>query len=426
MTKKCKFFKSLCVVLLLVPTILSLYLNASAEVKSASEVGLPDATSDSFVARGYKQGNYTKPLDKYPDKTVAIMGCGFCTTSGIDLTISGTKRDPVAVANKYIKYYVHGSGCQHAVINGILSDWGYKIQPLGASKSELAEYLKKGYIVAMISSGPMFTRAGHFLYVYGYSKRTSYTTTKGAGKDKQGRPEKECARVFTSSLTYQNSQWFTLDTIVSDGNSGANAGGPFWAVVGYDGKVAQNNSSSDTAGGDASNVSGNASDVGYINFGGNVYNEEYFTEQGETWGYNLLSMAKSDMLTVNEQKQIARWSENIKNNSTGVVGLLRTATAFFGILVTIYSLLIYFCYWLDRSNNIVDIRTMKILTFNQLELSPDDTSSFNSKNNGIKYVTHRDVILIVIIGCTLGVLIITGQIYNIVGSFWHWTNSLIR
>ena len=123
---------------------------------------------------------------------------------------------------------------------------------------------------------------------------------------------------------------------------------------------------------------------------------------------------------------IYRWSENIKNNSRGTIGFFRTLTAFLGIMITIYSLLLYMCYWLDRSNNIVDVSTLRILTFNQIQISPDDNSTFNPNQQGTKYIIHKDIILIVIIGCTIGVLIMTGKIYSIVGAFWHWTNSLIK
>ena len=430
MNKKCKFFKRLSLVIILLTTIISntsFYRVNAEELKKSTEVGLPDATASDFTAKGYKQGNYKKPLKKYPDKTVSSMGCGFCTVSGIHTTISGEKKNPYDVANKYIKYYSYGSGCQHAVINGILSEWGYTVKGIGGSKAELQKYLQKGYIVAMISKGPVYTSAGHFLYVYGYSERTSYTTTRVSGSDKEGRPKKVCARVFTSSMSFQNSHWFPLDTIVSDSRSGADAGGPFWAVVKYNGQAAENGGNGDSSDGDESSSSDDGmTGDGYIQFGGQTFNEEYFVSQDNQWGYNLVEMASSESLTVNEKTQIAKWSENIKNNSRGVVGFFRTLTAFLGILITIYSLLLYMCYWLDRSNNIVEISTLKIMTFNQIEISPDENSTFNPRQQGTKLVIHKDIVLIVFIGCTLGVLVMTGQIYNIVGAFWHWTNSLIK
>ena len=429
MIKKCKFFKRLSLVVLLLITLISCTPTTSVkadELKSASEVGLPDATSSNFTAKGYVQGAYKKPLKKYPDKTVSGMGCGFCTVCGIHTTISGEKKDPYDVANKYINYYTHGEGCKHAVINGILSKWGYTVKGIGCSKSELQKYLQKGYIVAMISKGPIFTSEGHFLYVYGYEKRTSYTTQNiTSGKDKSGREEKACARVFTSSKTHQNKQWFPLDSIVADANSGASDGGPFWAVVKYDGEAVETTGDSESS--ESADEQVATSGDGYIQFGGEVMDEEYFLPtQDNQWGYNLVTMATSENLTVNEQTQIARWSENIKNNSRGVVGFFRTLSAFLGIMITIYSLLLYMCYWLDRSNNIVDVSTLRILTFNQIQISPDDNSTFNPNQQGTKYIIHKDIIFIVIIGCTIGVLIMTGKIYSIVGAFWHWTNSLIK
>lgn len=428
MSKKCKFFKRLNIVMLLLITLISSipFTRVKADdLKKASEVGLPDATSSNFVAKGYDQFKYKDAFPGYPSKSVSSSGCGYCTVCGIHTTITGKKVNPSKVAAKYIKYYSNNAGCQHTVIKSILTDWGYTVKPLGRSKSELVKYLKKGYMVAMISSS-VFTNNGHFLYVYGYDTRTSYTTEKTMGKDKSGREETACARVFTSSLAYQNKQWFSIDTIIRGSRNYADAGGPFWAVTAYDGKVAQQTGSDKEDDSKDSDTKVASSGDGWIQFGGEVMDEEYFISSDNDWGYNLVSMAKSENLTVNEQTQVARWSENIKNNSRGVIGFFRTLTAFLGILITIYSLLLYMCYWLDRSNNIVDVSTLRILTFNQLQISPDDNSTFNPNQQGTKYVIHKDIIFVTVIGCTMGVLVMTGQIYNIVGAFWHWTNSLIK
>ena len=162
-----------------------------------------------------------------------------------------------------------------------------------------------------------------------------------------------------------------------------------------------------------------------VKVNGNVYDEDYFITTNKTLIDSPLSFPSADMMTVNEQKQIANWSENIDNEKTTVVSLLRTLIAFLGILVTIYSIFIYLAYWLDRVNNIIPIEVLPTITLGNLSISPDETSTFNPNTEGKKVVIHKDVIKIVVIGCTLGVLLMTGRIYVIISFIWQKFSSLM-
>ena len=160
-----------------------------------------------------------------------------------------------------------------------------------------------------------------------------------------------------------------------------------------------------------------------VQISGQVYDESYFLTTGLDLVDSPLLMPDKDMMTVNEQRQVAQWSENIDNNKTTVVSWLRTLIAFLGIMITIYSLLLYLAYWLDRVNNIIPFYVLPTITLGQLSISPDDTSTFNPEVQGKKVVIHKDIIKIVIIGCTLGVLLMTGQMYNIIGFIWGKISS---
>lgn len=162
-----------------------------------------------------------------------------------------------------------------------------------------------------------------------------------------------------------------------------------------------------------------------VKINGQVYDESHFLTTGLDLKDSPLLMPDKDMLTVNEQKQVANWSDNIDNQETTVVDWLRTLIAFLGILITIYSIFIYLAYWLDRVNNIIPFYVLPIITFHHLVISPDDTSSFNPEVEGQKAVIHKDIIKIVVIGCTLGVLLMTGKIYDIISFVWGKFSSLI-
>ena len=158
---------------------------------------------------------------------------------------------------------------------------------------------------------------------------------------------------------------------------------------------------------------------------GQVYDESYFLTANKDLIDSPLLMPDKDMMTVNEQTQVARWAENIDNKEVTVVNWLRTLIAFLGIMITIYSVFIYLAYWLDRVNNIIPFWVLPTITLGQLVVSPDDTSSFNPEVQGKKAVIHKDIIKIVVIGCTLGVLLMTGQIYNIIGFIWDKVHSFL-
>lgn len=162
-----------------------------------------------------------------------------------------------------------------------------------------------------------------------------------------------------------------------------------------------------------------------VKVNGRVYDETHFLTANQGLIDSPLTMPRADMMTVNEQTQVAKWSENIDNNKTTAVSWLRTLIAFLGIMITIYSLLIYLAYWLDRVNNIIPVWLLPILTFKHLVVSPDETSSFNPEVEGEKAVIHKDVIKIVIIGCTLGVLLMTGQMYKIIYFVWDKVQSIL-
>lgn len=144
--------------------------------------------------------------------------------------------------------------------------------------------------------------------------------------------------------------------------------------------------------------------------------EEYFGVYGTQLKENAISLPNADMLTVNEKKQLATWGNNIETTDEHYISFFRRVVSFVGIMITVYCLFIYLAYWLDRVNNFFDISLLNMLTLGNLELSPDEKqSTFEPTTQGRKLVNHKDVIKIVFIGCTVGVLLISGWIYKWIG-----------
>lgn len=368
-------------------------------VDSATNHNLPNATASDFKAEVYLQGsvkNCDKSYKEMKGNTLHGMGCAYCTVCGVYTSVTGKSVDVVEVCRKYApNYYVLGQGSSHSAIPDILKEYGFKTNGIGANKNNFLDYLRNGYMVCAITSS-VFTNQGHFVYFYGYKKESG----------------KEYCRVATSSRDNQNSQWFDIGTVMGSLNSGAGAGGPLWAVTEYNGSDAVENGSGETVSDADTQVDMGITEVG------SAMDEGQFAVLSN-WDTSLVTMAQKEWLSVNEQKQIATWKSNIDNNSMTYVSFMRRLISFIGIFITIWCLFFALSYYMDRVNNFFDVSMMNIVTMGRLQISPDNSSTFNKSSkevskSEIKLVNRRDVIFIVMIGCVVGVLLVSGGIYGLV------------
>lgn len=135
-------------------------------------------------------------------------------------------------------------------------------------------------------------------------------------------------------------------------------------------------------------------------------------------------------------KVLDEWKEDVafrhKNDTHGGI---RTAVALLGILLTLYSVLVYIAYQFDCINNIIDVSLLSIITFGRLRISPEfDKSTFMShpeggakgtSKTGQKTVVHKDILVICTIGITIGVLIFSGKLYMMISWAIGWIKGVI-
>ena len=131
----------------------------------------------------------------------------------------------------------------------------------------------------------------------------------------------------------------------------------------------------------------------------------------------------------NQDKQDVRaWKDDLEFRSNNdYFGIIRGVVAFLGIVLVVYSTLLYLAYQFDCINNIVDIQMLSILTLGRLRVSPDnEKSTFNSdkqeSKSGEKVVVHKDMIIVCLIGIAIGVLLLSGKIYALIG----WVVKVIK
>lgn len=150
-------------------------------------------------------------------------------------------------------------------------------------------------------------------------------------------------------------------------------------------------------------------------------------KKGSNWGDETpVSLPTKDSLGKDEST-VSQWGKDVETKkANAILGFFRSVVAFVGILIVVYSVLLYLAYWLDRVNNLFDMRALGVLTLGKLRVSPDDkTSTFNSEAKEAKLVVHRDMLKVVFIGVFVGVMLLTGKVYWLIGKILYIIKNTI-
>lgn len=149
--------------------------------------------------------------------------------------------------------------------------------------------------------------------------------------------------------------------------------------------------------------------------GGKLLNEGYFSSASGI-SEEALCLPSSYDLPLKDLTELSSWKKNIKYaEDDRSLRYPRAVVMLVGILVTIYSILLYIAYQFDRINNFIELDALGIMTFGKLRISPDDRkSTFNDKHQERKVVVHRDIIIVCLVGVAIGVLLISGKIFEVV------------
>lgn len=174
-------------------------------------------------------------------------------------------------------------------------------------------------------------------------------------------------------------------------------------------------------------ASGPSDNIGEGALKGMVYTEEELSAYRKLGEMNIdeiyLSNAHRDSLSQQDIENLANWERNINNNTSdsGAIHCLRIFVMFMGIILIVWSVIIYLSYWFDRINNFIDLDLLGILTFNKLHISDtEEECTFHLKTLGKtdkKTVNHRAVCIVCITGICFGTLIVSGTLYKLLNSF---------
>lgn len=142
--------------------------------------------------------------------------------------------------------------------------------------------------------------------------------------------------------------------------------------------------------------------------------------------YNTLVSTDLNDLSPSDRSALGTWEDTIEDGKFSFNKLIRNIIMAFGIILTVWAMLLYTGFWVDRLNNIVDFSFVNLLTFGKLKVADSDEDSNFGKGQKDTFIGHIDVIKICIISILFGVLLITGVFYKILFSLIMFVTNLIK
>ena len=141
--------------------------------------------------------------------------------------------------------------------------------------------------------------------------------------------------------------------------------------------------------------------------------------------------ATADNLTHNDLESLDTW-KNLVEEENMAVKVIRIIIQVIGVLMLIWSVLLFAGYYFDRINNLFDISIVHILTLGKLRPITGDSEEptfgkdKSEKKDKVSTVNARNIAVICIVTALFAVLILTGAIYNILASLVNLIKSIFR
>lgn len=141
---------------------------------------------------------------------------------------------------------------------------------------------------------------------------------------------------------------------------------------------------------------------------------------------SALSFIDRSSLDLADAGEVTFWRKSIDmNKEARRYAAPRQVFVFIGIVLVVWSVLMYLAFWLDKINNFVQIQFLPLLTLGILQVSPDEHSTnYDEKRMGKKVIVHKNMIFISVIGISLGTLLLTQRLNSIINDIINWIISL--
>jgi len=121
-------------------------------------------------------------------------------------------------------------------------------------------------------------------------------------------------------------------------------------------------------------------------------------------------------LEYSDTKALTNWVSDIEDSKTlNSSRVVRVAMIILGVILLVYGLLLFICFWLDRFNNLIDISFLSLISFGRFMASSEDSvSTFKDKGKGVRLLKTSDIVRISLEFILLGVLVLSGVLSRFV------------
>ena len=160
-------------------------------------------------------------------------------------------------------------------------------------------------------------------------------------------------------------------------------------------------------------LGGTALDVQQNRFAAQI--TEWMVRNGLLEGNLNNLLPDKENLKMKDLYSLNNWIDATEKESV-ILRVLRIVVQVVGIIVFIWSILLYMAYWFDRMNNFVPIPILPILTFGKLVVSDTEEScTFDDKTKGrVHTVNHKAILKVCIISAIVSASIMTGLFYKFI------------
>lgn len=327
------------------------------------------------------------PYGYKPGGTIQSGGCGACSIAMILSGLTGqdvTPSDIVDYINELgVSEFNTVYGDVPVLAEKLAQKYGVNQELLGLDKKKVKKAIEEKKLI-WFSTGynGIYTGSGHYMLCYGSDGDKYYCMESG--------------NYYTIDKEYTFEEVF--------GGLHSNGAWAFWGGSGYQ----EQPTTMEQAG------SSGVADY----FAKTEWELEGMGGAGLKREFNdfNIELPTKESLSKSAQQWMQTMHENlVYENAKKPVILMRSLLAALASMLCIYAVFLYFAYWLDRLNNFFEFHLLSILTLGRLDISPDDkTSTFHDGDRTSKkrIVVHRDMIFIVIILITAGMLILSGAIFS--------------
>lgn len=135
-------------------------------------------------------------------------------------------------------------------------------------------------------------------------------------------------------------------------------------------------------------------------------------------------------LSVSEQKALSDIGRNVEKNRITVTGVYHALMSFVGVVLILYSLLMFLAYFFDYNNTFVDISLLGIITLGRFRVvSKEEVGEGNlgyNKKDKCTYVTMGMVAVRCVVVLVVGLFLVSGLLSDLVLSLVYFVLDIIE